>query len=425
MRYGWNADSLPRWPFALPFVAYPLAWLVGIGDLIWPMASVIMLAIMVRSRRLRVPSGSVTWMLFLVWVISSFVALDTFGRVVGAAFRLSLYMAATVLALYLYNSWRTLSLRFATGTFTIFLATVTVGGYLAMIFPRLSLTTPLYAITPPSLRSNELISEMIVRRTTQWAADAWIPQQPRPSAPFVYANTWGNVYSLLLPLALVYLASVWNTRRRIPVLLLILASLVPAAATLNRGMYIGLAIIVAWYLMQAFRRRAIQQIFAVLAAACAAFIAIVISPMGERLSNRVATTSSTEDRAQLYISTIVEVLSSPIFGFGAPRPAALPWLPSLGTQGQVWTVLFSHGFVGAVLFISFLVSRWIRAVRRVDPAGAVFGGIILASIVESTYYGMMTGIMVTFVAIALAERADAVIKPADPIPRLRSGDRSD
>ena len=90
-----------------------------------------------------------------------------------------------------------------------------------------------------------------------------------------------------------------------------------------------------------------------------------------------------------------------LLGFGAPRPAAAPWLPSLGTQGQFWTVLFSHGVVGAVLFMGTFAAAVCYAWRCRDLVGAVLGGIALATLVESFYYGMTTGMMVSLVAVAL------------------------
>lgn len=409
LRWGWEANALPRWAFALPFVGYPLAWVLGIGDLIWPLAALVMLGLLVRSRNVRVPPGSLIWFAFLIWVACSMVAIDSFGRLIGAGYRLALYVAASITAIYVYNSWKTLTLKFVTGVMTVFLGIMTAGGYLAIFFPRLTFVTPLYFVIPGSLRSNELINEMIIRRVTQWTANTWVPLDPRPSAPFVYTNTWGNVYSLVLPLALLYLAQVWQTRRRLPVLLLIIASIIPAASTLNRGMYIGLGVVALWFSIQAFRRRAFREAAIVLFVSGAAVVAVLLSNLGDRLLTRVATTSSTEDRAQLYLTTLLETLKSPIFGYGAPRPAEAPWLPSLGTQGQFWTVLFSHGVVGAVLFMGFLASRWVRSIRRVDAAGAVLGGLILASLTETIYYGMMTGIAFTFVAIALVERRDTKI----------------
>ena len=118
----------------------------------------------------------------------------------------------------------------------------------------------------------------------------------------------------------------------------------------------------------------------------------------------MAASSSTQDRASNYLETISELAESPLLGFGAPRPSASAWLPSLGTQGQFWTVLFSYGIVGAFLFIAFFVRMLPRVWRATDVYGSILGGIILATLVEQFYYGMNTGLMLSVVAVALLAR---------------------
>lgn len=85
----------------------------------------------------------------------------------------------------------------------------------------------------------------------------------------------------------------------------------------------------------------------------------------------------------------------------------------MGTQGQLWTVVYSHGFVGALFFFGFFLWVLYLAFQRTDIVGAILGGIVAATIVETTYYGMMTGIMVTMVAIGLLFRDDTIVSSSD------------
>lgn len=402
---SWSAPSLPRWPFALPFVSYPVCWFLGVSDFIWVISAAVMVAVLLRTRNVRLPRGAGWWVLFLLWVCASGAMVDTSGRALGAVYRLLLYGAAGIIALYVYNSHRTLTMRYVTGVMTFFLGVMTAGGYLAMAAPLLTVRTPLAWIMPSALAQNELIGEMIVRRTTQWNPDAWVSQLPRPSAPFVFANTWGNVYSLVLPLALIYLALVWRTSRRWLALAVILASLVPAAATLNRGMFLGLAIIGVWCLVQSVRRGAARSAVVGASIGLICIAGWVASGAAASLLQRAETSSSTEDRSGLYWATAERVIASPILGYGAPRPADAPWLPSLGTQGQLWTVLFSHGIIGLLLFLATFLAVIPTIVRRTDTIGAVLGGIIIATLVETVYYGMLTGIMISLPVVALLQRS--------------------
>lgn len=409
---------MPRWPLALPLLGYLVSWLSGIGNIIWTLSAIIMLAILLRVRRIRFPRGFGIWLLFLMWACFSIVMVGSPDRALGAAYRMILFFSATIIALYVFNSRQSLTPRYVSGVLTGFLAIITAGGYLAMAVPLFEFNTPLSYLIPNGLAQNELVSEMVVIHATQWNPNAWIATTPRPSAPFLYTNTWGNVYSLLLPVAVAYLIAVWNEkRRRWMVLAIIVASIPPAVSTLNRGMYIGLLVVAFWCAIQALRNgRGIQVLLCV--TALSGLVAIwLMSPASKNLFNRLEVTNSSEDRSSLYVATFTKVLESPLFGFGAPRPAAEAWLPSLGTQGQFWTVLFSYGFVGASLFLGFFLYAFLRGTSRIDMLGTVWGGLVLATIVESFYYGMMTGINISLIAAVMLVRPEPAESNRPDLPR--------
>lgn len=417
---GTPVERLPAWPLVAPFAAYLLWWVLGVGDMVWILAGGAAVVLLVGVRGLRLPPGMLVWLFFLAWVLVSLVMIDSTGRLIGAVYRLLLYAAATALGIYAYTARSALPLVRITGAMTWFLAGMTVGGILAMVLPELVIRTPMAWVVPRGLAANDLVGEMVVRRTSQWKADAWEPQAVRPAAPFLYTNTWGNVYSLVLPLVLLHLSLVWRTRWRWPTALVAAASVVPAVSTLNRGMFIGLGVVGLWCAFQALRRGAVLPVLAAGVALVVAVGAWAASPAGRAFTNRVETTESTTDRAELYRMTVEGAATSPLFGFGAPRPAPQPWLPSLGTQGQFWTVLFSHGFIGIALFMGYFLVLVPMVVKRIDTAGAVLGGIVLATLVETSYYGMMTGIMVSVVAACLLMRPDTVVStragPRTPVP---------
>ncbi|MCC2314578.1 O-antigen ligase family protein [Cellulomonas xiejunii] len=399
-----RVEDLPAWPFALPFVAYPAAWLLGIGDVVWVIAGAVVVLVLLRTDGVRVPRGFGVWLMFLAWSTASFFQLDSGGRLLGFGYRQALYLSATALAVYAYNARRSVTDAVVGRVLTYFLGVMTAGGLLALAQPLLTFRTPLSYVVPASLQSNELIGEMVVRRTTQWNPDAWVVLEPRPSAPFLYTNTWGNVYSIVLPFVLLHLVRRWHSRSRPWLLALVATSVVVAVLTLNRGMFVGLGVVVAWLGLQALRAGRLRQLAAGLVLLAAAVPAWLASSASASLFDRVETSSSTTDRAALYVETWDRTLESPLFGYGAPRPASVPWLPSVGTQGQLWTVLFSHGVVGLGLFLAWFVVVVVRSWRRADVLGAVATGVVLATIVESVFYGMMTGLNVSLLASVLALR---------------------
>lgn len=405
---------LSPWPVLLPFAAFLAWWVLGVGEMVWLLAGAAMVWQWFSTRGLRLPAPVLIWALFLAWCVVSMVMVDSGGRLVGVIYRFLIYAAAGAFAVHAYNARSALPLVRVTGAMTWFLLSMTLGGYLALAQPELVVHTPMSWVMPDALASNELIRDMIVRRTTQWRPDLWEPQAVRPAAPFLYANTWGNVYSLVLPLALLHL---WLVRRswwRWPTVVVVIASVFPAVSTLNRGMFIGLGVVGGWVAFQALRRGLFFHVMTAAMMILVSGVAWLLSASGQAFLHRAETTDSTVDRAELYRLTIEGVLDSPLFGHGAPRPSPFPWLPSLGTQGQLWTVVYSQGFVGAALFLGCFVAVIVQVWRRTDVVGSVLGGLIVATVVESVFYGMNTGLMVSMVAVALIVRPDLAVSSSGP-----------
>lgn len=399
-----SVEELPAWPLGLPFLLYGFAWLAGLGDLIWPLCAAVMAVILTRTRGVRVPPGFGVWLLFVAWVLSSVVAVDSVGRLIGFGYRVSLYLAATVIAIYAYNAVHSVCVRYICGILVIFLAMMSIFGYLAAAFPLGTLQTPLSVILPGGLQQNPIVQDMVVRRLTQFNPDSWEQTVPRPSAPFLYTNTWGNVFSLVWPLTAFYS---WRERaswRGRAALVVVTLSTVPALLTLNRGMFVGLGVFAGLVIARLAWAGRVGLGAGLLVGALGLGAAVMMSPVGDLLLQRLASGSSTEDRGSLYMDTFEASLESPIFGYGAPRPAAEPWLPSLGTQGQLWTVMFSHGLPAVALFLAWLGMALLVAWRASTMAATMLAGVLVATIVESIFYGMMTGLNVSLLASSMAFR---------------------
>ncbi|TPW76409.1 O-antigen ligase family protein [Schumannella soli] len=418
-RVGAALLELPRWPFAAVFLGYPLWWLLGVGDLIFVAAAVVMALHLARRGRLEVPRGFGLWLLFLAWMLASVIGIDSGGRLVGFVYRAALYLAATVLLLYVYNARAGLDRRYVSGVLTVFWVVVVAGGWLGVLFPLLSITTPMAWIIPDALRSNEVVQEMVVRRVTQWDPTSVLQLDPRPSAPFLYTNVWGNVYSMLLPVVIAYLVTVRRTRRFWLVLALIPLSFVPAFLTLNRGMFIGLGVAAAYIALRAALRRQWKVLGGLAALAVVVGIVFAALPVSERLTERLDTSSTTEDRANLYQETFERSLASPVFGYGAPRPSETDGAPSAGTQGQIWNVLFSHGFPAAALFLAWLVFLAWRTRHARGAVGVAGHAILVVLAVEVLYYGVLvTGLAIGFLVAAL------LLRPEHAAPTAVAGHRT-
>lgn len=414
--------TLPAWPLAMGVAGYPLWWLLGVGDLVWPPLAVVMVFYLAARgpANVRVPRGFGVWLLFLLWMTISVVQIGTFGRLIGFAFRALLYLSATVIFVYVYNARTSITKETIGRLASQFLAVMTVGGFLGIALPLLSFRTPLAYLLPASLRANEYVHEMVVRRVTQFNPDAWAPGSPRPSAPFVYTNGWGYAYAVILPIAIAYAISSRGHRRLRWLVPTIVLSTVPAFLTLNRGMFIGLGVALLYIVVRAVLARNVKVLAVVMAVSVIGALVFALLPTEERLSQRLDTSSSTEDRFGLYIETIERTAESPIIGFGAPRPSETAGAPAVGTQGQIWSVIFSHGFGAAIPFILWFLLVCRRSRYLHDPIGLAMGGAVLSTSVTIFFYGLLNaGLMLIFMVCGVIMRAepdqiDRAATPASP-----------
>ncbi len=410
------ASLLPSWPFTALFALLPVWWLIGAIDFIWFAAAAVMGLYLLRSRAVSVPRGFGFWLLFIIWSSFAAVHLDTLSRLVGFTYRQLLYVAATVIFLYLYNARRHITSQRIAGTMTIYWLTTVAGGYLGLLFPTGSLRTPLSYLMPSGLLNNELVNLMVVRTFAQFDPEAWGDTAPRPTAPFHYTNNWGNAYSMLLPFVLLYLIQVRGQRRFWLLLAALPISLVPAFLTLNRGMFIGLAIALVYAAVRlALQGHRVGVAVIALAGLAAAFV-FILTPAQERLTDRLESSSSTTTRASTYSKTWEETKESPIFGHGAPRPSQNPNAPPIGSQGHFWIVLFSFGVGGALLFVGWFAAAFIGTIKRPDPVGLTCNTVLAVALVELFYYGLLPyglPIIVTAAALGLRplERAVPAARP--------------
>lgn len=409
--------ALPRWPLTAMIAWFPLWWALGVADIAWIPLAVCMVVLMVRRGGIRVPRGFGIWLLFLLLMLVSVIGIDTSGRLVGFVYRALLYLTVTVVFVYVLNARERLSMRYVLGLVTLLWVYTWIGGYAGVLFPEFSFTSPLAYVLPPSLLQNEAIGEMAVRRTAQYNPGGWLDLEPRPSAPFLYTNAWGNVYSLTLPVAVAYLRESRSGWRFWFVLLGIPVSLVPAVLTLNRGMFIGLGVaavylLVRFLLVGRFREATALGVLGVVGLAVAQGLELV-----SRLTDRIETSASTTTRANLYEETWTRTLASPLFGYGAPRPSLVAE-PSVGTQGQFWMVMFSHGLPALACFLLALVWLVVVTARWRGATVLVLHTVQLVLLVECFFYGVLpNGLIVSFLAAALAiretQRADYVKRADD------------
>lgn len=405
-----SRGRLPAWPLAWLFVGVPLWWALGLIDVIVVPAAVLMLLYLGRAGRVRVPRGFAVWLVFLAFMCGSVIELTKFTQYLTFGYRAAIYLASTVVFVYVYNSWRSISDRRVQGYLVGYFVFMVAGGFLGAAFPVHRLTTPMYYVLArgaPFLVSNDLVKTMVIRPFSQYDPTNYFQIPPRPAAPFIYTNNWGEAYSLLLPLVLVFL---FETRRgtwqRRLLVLLALGSAVPAMLTLNRGMFIGLGIATVYVGLRLAARGYLLRV--VLGSSVLGGIAWFLwnaLHVSAGLETRVQ--ASNDTRTSLYTQSLHAITASPFFGFGVTiqSTSTNPWDPKVGTQGQFWMVLISHGVIAVTCFVGFFLLTTLLTFRRRDLPGTVYNAVVFVGAIETVYYGMVPyGLPLLMTIAALAFR---------------------
>jgi polysaccharide biosynthesis protein PslJ len=418
---GEQGKILPVWPLWLFFAGFPVMWVLGLGGFATQIAAIPMATCLLSTGKVRVPRGFGVWMLFLIWMLFTVVEVQSSSKVIGFVYRASLYLAATVAFLYVYNSSQTkLPLTRLCAMATCLLAFVILGGLLGVIAPHGSLNTPFQHLVPARFAHNDLVAKLIHPPFAQVSSSTYVHIDPRPAAPFPYTNDWGANFALLVPFVLAWIALAKRTRTRVLLAGLLCIGAVPALISLNRGMALGLGVGVGYAAIRFALRghgRALLGVLAVVALAIALGSAL---NFGSRVGNRIGSSGTNTGRETTYAATWDETLHSPLLGYGAPSSSTLSISgPDLGTQGQFWTVLYSSGFPGAAFF-TFALIGFAWNTRRARTPALVWMHVvpIIVLVVVLVYRVEATELVLLMAAVAVVLRDRPRVGRAQPIRTL-------
>ena len=398
------------------FLGYPLWWCLGLGAVSWFLLAVPLAWALFRAERIRVPRGFGVWLLFLAWVLLSATRLAGAGEAIGFTWRLITYLSATVVFLFAYNASPSAlpGRRVATALGAVWVA-VAMGGWLGVLAPSGSLPSLTEAFLPGSIASDPFVHELVSPSFAQ-VQDFLGYDLGRPKAPFAYTNDWGSNFGLLFP---VFVLGWWGSRnlarrRLAPVLLL--ASLVPALYSLNRGMWLSLGVGLVYVAIGfASRGRAAGVRLLVTVAVVLGGALLVVAPLRSVVEDRLDTPHSNEGRELLYGQALDLVGRAPLVGHGAPQEVeGGKLLPDVGTQGQLWLVLVSQGAVGTAFFLLALGGAAWRT-RRGPTVSFWCHVVLVVALVQLPFYDMMP-VSLHVIALCAAIALRRVDEPGDDRP---------
>jgi polysaccharide biosynthesis protein PslJ len=394
------------WPLLAILVLFPLWYFLGLGGFIWVILAAPMLVHLVVARTWRVPRGFIIWLFFLIWIGLSAIEISKGSNWFTYAYRAAAYLAATVVFIYLINTdERDLPTRRIINALTVFWVVIVVGGFAAMAAPHFSFSTPTQKLLG-HLGSNKLLIALVHPTLAQAQALGGVQAIghaiARPAAPFAYTNWWGANFAFLIPFVILAIRQARSRLARVSLAGLLVASLVPFIYSINRGAWLSLIIggLYAWVRFAARRRgRAALGGLALLAVVA---IAVLATPLGGVVHDRIGHAGSTSLRLTLIDQSAQGALQSPVVGYGVPLPQPVSQyaLPNVGTQGQLWLVLVSVGVPGTAFFLLWLLYVFWSSRSANDPVTFAVHVAILISFPQLPFYGWMPTEMFMIMAAA-------------------------
>jgi len=411
----WRVDDryavLPAWPLDVVLWGFPIWWLLGVVPFVFVAAGLVMATLLTAYgwSHVRLPPGVAPYLFFVAWLVPCALALDNPDRVIGFDQRAADEVAVAVALVYVVNASQRISVERVLGGLTAVWGFVVIGGYLGVLFPNVRVTTPVGRILPSALTSNELVRDLVFPPFAEVQEPFGAPAPfNRPSAPFPYANQWGSAVALLTPIAIALLCRTSSWRLRTLIVLGFVALGVPALYSSNRGMFLALALVGVYVAGRLFLRGRIIAVLSLMVVGAIAVVGFVSAGLGSSVEERQRYSDTTGGRTRLYEETFEASLRSPIVGYGAPRPSAETTI-SLGTQGYVWQLMFSFGFVGLALFAYFLVNAVWRTRAASSTSELWMHGALTVTCVTIVYYGLDTVqklSLVVLVGVLLRSAAD-------------------
>ena len=427
--------ALPAWPVTWLLALYPLWWALGLGVLVFPILAIPMLVLLLRrraaGRAVRVPPGFLWWAVFLAAVVISVGALGAdppgtvaehaSSRLIAVLFKLGMYLALTVLLLYAGNlTERELPRRRLAGLLGWLFVVTVAGGLLGIVAGRFAFTSPVEMLLPGGLRNKGFIQSLVHPYAAQ-IMDLVGGDKPRPAAPWGYTNTWGNNFCLLAGWLVVAAWSGGPLRKACAVLCLGI-SIVPAVLSLNRGLWIGLALLVLYVAIRHVLAGRIWILGALGLVGAALAVALVATPLGTVVDARLDNGKSNGVRSFLVDRALEGFVESPVIGYGGTRNTVGGRQSitvgesagcercgnfTVGGNGQLWQLMYSHGAVGTAGYLGFFAYGLWRFRRDRSAVGIAGSAAIVTSFAAMLWYNaLVTPLAFTFLAYVLLWRTD-------------------
>lgn len=393
------------WPVAAFTVAMPVAYLLGLGAVVWIAPAVMLAALLLRRPSVRWPWFVLPFVALVLWIPVTALSVHGPGSLALFAYRWLLWVATVGAAVWLCN---TPTRALPTARVVDLLADlwiVLVGlGYLALLLPNLAVASPFGRLLPDALATNRFVYDMTVIRFAELQRFVG-GAVPRPAAPMLASNGWGSTLVILTPFFILSWLLAADRRRRRAGWLLAAAAVPPFAVSSNRGALLTLALGLAYVAARLAWRGDARLILGVAVCSALAVVMVVLTPLGGIVATRLAgSDASNTTRESLYALAWDRTERSPLMGYG--EPVANDPDPPIGTHGLLWYAMVAHGIPGAVLLLGALAALLVASARARTRTALWAHTAILIGVLQAPFYGLLPQVILLGVAVGICWREE-------------------
>ncbi|MGN6378988.1 MAG: O-antigen ligase family protein [Gaiellales bacterium] len=412
--------ALPRgWQAYAIFGLLPLWWLLGLSMFMWPLITLPLLGSMVLGRwRVVGPRRFGIFLLLIGWMVVAGLQLSDGQRIMAWAWRGSFFVAGAILFLYLLNMpERRLPTRSIVNALAFYWVIVVAGGWFGVLFPTFQLSSVAQHVLPHSVVKNQYVYAHVHLQFAEVQHFLGFPVG-RPETFFAYTNAWGSAFAILTPFAIASLLRARPGTWRMVLRITFVAAIVPVVFSLDRGLWLSLGLGVTYAAVRFALRRDYRLVGLIIGAFVCIAAALLVTPLGGLATGRFQHKTGDAGRLQRDQAATQKATSSPLLGYGAPLQNTVAGQSNIGTESEVFMLVFSFGFPGLCLFFLWFAYTLFRSAPWRTPEAFWAHVVILIALIQTPYYELTERLPLVMVAAAIAYR-EILREPRPAVARRR------